>query len=212
MKTKDELLQKIDDDLIWRRRELSDFRAVIQSVGLSSSRESALLRAGVALLYAHWEGFVKRCGTYYLVFVSDQGIKASDLRSNFIAIKLKSRLTEASKSNKPSASIELVDFFRSKLGDRLRIPHKGVIDTKSNLSSSVLREIVWSLGLDMTPYETKCRLIDSSLVDRRNRIAHGDALDISVEDYLVLHDEVMTLIDTFRNQLQNAAALDEFLV
>jgi hypothetical protein len=64
----------------------------------------------------------------------------------------------------------------------------------------------------MTPYETKCRLIDSSLVDRRNRIAHGDALDISVEDYLALHDEVMILIDTFRNQLQNAAALDEFLV
>ena len=76
----------------------------------------------------------------------------------------------------------------------------------------MLREIVWSLGLDMMPYETKCHLIDSSLVDRRNRIAHGDALDISVEDYLVLHDEVMSLIDTFRNQLHNAAALDEFKI
>lgn len=212
MKTKGELLQKIDDDLIWRRRELSDFRAVIQTAGLSPNRESALLRAGVALLYAHWEGFVKKCGTYYLEFVANQGIKASDLRSNFIAIKLKSRLAEASKSNKPSASEELVDFFRSKLGDRLRLPYKGVIDTQSNLSSSVLREIVWCLGLDMMPYETKCRLIDSSLVDRRNRIAHGEALDIGINDYLELYDEVMTLIDTFRNQLQNAATLDEFKV
>lgn len=210
MKTKDDLLQKIDDDLVWRRRELSDFRAVIQGAGQNPSRESALLRAGVALLYAHWEGFVKKCGTYYLEFVANQGMKASELRGNFIAIKLKSRLAEASKSNKPSASAELVDFFRSKLGDRLRIPHKGVIDTKSNLSSSVFREIIWTLGLDISPYETKYRLIDSSLVDRRNRIAHGDALDIGVDDYLALHDEVMALIDTFRNQLQNAAALDGF--
>lgn len=210
MKTKDDLLQKIDDDLIWRRRELTDFRAVIQDVAQNPRRKSALLRAGVVLLYAHWEGFVKCCGSYYLEFVANQGLKASDLRSNFIAIKLKSRLSEATKSNKPSSSEDLVDFFRSKLGDRLRIPHKGVIDTKSNLSSSVLREIVWSLGLDMTPYELKCHLIDSSLVDRRNRIAHGESLDIDIEGYLALHGDVMTLIDTFRNQLQNAAVLDEF--
>ena len=211
MKTKEELLQKIDDDLIWRRRELSDFRVVVQNPGENAGRRSALLRAGVTLLYAHWEGFVKRSGTYYLEFVANQGKIASELRVNFIAIKLKSRLIEASKSNKPSASAELVDFFCSKLGDRLRIPHKGIVDTKSNLSSSVLREIVWILGLDMSPFETKCHLIDSSLVDRRNHIAHGDSLDIGIDDYLALHDEVMALIDAFRNQVQNAAITDGFM-
>ncbi len=211
MKTKSELLQKIDDDLIWRRRELSDFRATVQTAQSSQGRRSALLRAGVALLYAHWEGFVKRSGSYYLEFVADQGMKASELQTNFIAIKLKSRLVEASKSNKPSASAELVDFFCNRLGDRLKIPHKNVIDTKSNLSSAVLREIVWMLGLDMTLYETKCNFIDSSLVDRRNHIAHGESLDIDLDDYLALHDEVMVLIDTFRNQLQNAAATNGFL-
>lgn len=211
MKTKEELLKKIDEDLIWRRRELFDFRVVVQNAGENAGRRSALLRAGVALLYAHWEGFVKRSGTYYLEFVANQGKKASELQVNFIAIKLKSRLIEASRSNKPSASAELIDFFCSKLGDRLRIPHKNIIDTKSNLSSSVLREIVWMLGLDMSPYETKSNLIDSSLVDRRNRIAHGDSLDIGIDDYLILHDEVMSLIDTFRTQLQNAAITDGFM-
>ena len=211
MRTKDELLQKIDDDLIWRRRELSAFRAGIQDTGPLPGRRSSLLRAGVALLYAHWEGFVKRCGTYYLEFVANQGKKASELQVNFIAVKFKSRLTEANKSNKPSASAELVEFFCTRLDDRLRIPHRGIIDTKSNLSSSVLREIVWILGLDMSPYETKCHLIDSSLLDRRNHIAHGDVLDIGLEDYLTLHDEVMFLIDTFRTQLQNAAVTDAFM-
>jgi hypothetical protein len=211
MRTKDELLQKIDDDLIWRRRELSSFRAAIQDTGPLPGRRSSLLRAGVALLYAHWEGFVKRCGTYYLEFVANQGKKASELQVNFIAVKFKARLTEANKSNKPSASAELVEFFCTRLDDRLRIPHRGIIDAKSNLSSSVLREIVWILGLEMAPYETKCHLIDSSLLDRRNHIAHGDVLDIGLEDYLELHDEVMFLIDTFRTQLQNAAVTNAFM-
>lgn len=211
MRTKDELLQKIDDDLIWRRRELTDFRIAIQDSVQNPGRRSALLRAGVALLYAHWEGFVKRCGTYYLEFVANQRKKASELRINFIAIKLKSHLVEVSKSRKTSASAELIDFFCNKLGDRLRIPHKGMIDTESNLSSSVFREIVWTLGLDMTPYETKCHFIDSSLVGRRNHIAHGDLLDIDIEEYFALHDEVMALIDTFRNQLQNAAVTNGFM-
>jgi hypothetical protein len=65
--------------------------------------------------------------------------------------------------------------------------------------------------LDITPYETKKQLIDSSLVDRRNHIAHGDTLDIGVADYVLLHDEVMGLLEEFRNQVQNAAATDQFL-
>ena len=138
MKTKQELLQKIDDDVIWRRRELTYLRATIQDAEKNPGRRSALLRAGVALLYAHWEGFVKRCGTWYLEFVANQGKKASELRPNFVAIKLMSRLIEASKSTKPSASAELVDYFCTRLDERIRIQHKGVIDTKSNLSSVVL--------------------------------------------------------------------------
>ena len=211
MRTKDELLQSIDDDLIWRRRELSGFRAAIEDTRLVPGRRPALLRAGVALLYAHWEGFVKRCGTYYLEFVANQGKKGSELQANFIAVKLKARLIEARRSNKPSATGELVEFFCTRLDNRLKIPHKGVIDTQSNLSSSVLREIVWILGLDMAPYETKFHVIDSLLLERRNHIAHGDSLDIGLEDYFALHDEVMLLIDTFRNQLQNAAVSNAYM-
>lgn len=73
MRTKAELQQCIDDDLIWRRRELFNIRAAIEDAQGNAPKQAALLRAGVALLYAHWEGFVKRCGTHYLEFVSNQG-------------------------------------------------------------------------------------------------------------------------------------------
>ena len=211
MITKAELVQNTDADLIWRRREMTSFRAVVQDSDADQGRRPALLRAGIALLYAHWEGYVKRCGTWYLQFVANQRRKASELRTNFLAIKLKAHLAEASKSKKASACAELIEFFSSKLGDRLRIPYKGIVDTKANLSSTVLRDIVWTLGLEMAPYETKCHFIDTSLVERRNRIAHGDGLDITVVDYLAIHGEVMTLLDTFRNQIQNAALTDGFI-
>lgn len=203
--------QKVDEDLVWRRKELFNIRTVIEDSHENKQRQTAFLRAGVALLYAHWEGFVKRAGSHYLEFVSSQGRQAADLTPNFIAIKFKTRITEAAKSKKISTTHDVVDFFCNHLQDRLRIPHKNVVDTQSNLSSVVLREIVWTLGLDIAPYETKSKLIDESLVDRRNHIAHGEPLDIDIKEYLVLHDDVMNLLDTFRNQIQNAAATNRFL-
>lgn len=211
MKTKAELQQATDDDLIWRRRELFNIRTAIEDANGNAQRQSALLRAGVALLYAHWEGFVKRCGTYYLEYVASQGRKGRELTANFIAIRFKTRLAEAAKSKKVSSTNELVEYFTSKLDERLRLPHKGIVDTQSNLSSTVLREIVWTLGLDVSPFETKSQLIDNRLVDRRNHIAHGEPLDIGVAEYIQLHDEVIALMDEFRNQVQNAVATDQYL-
>lgn len=211
MKTATILQQAIDDDLIWRRRELSNIRAAISKNENNLNQQSTLLRAGVALLYAHWEGFVKRTGTNYLEFVSLQRKKGSELTPNFIGIKFKTLLDEASKSKKVSSTNEIINFFCTKLDDRLNIPHKGIINTQSNLSSSVLREINSTLGLDNVPYETKKNFIDLSLVDRRNHIAHGSNLDIDKDDYFALHDEVILLLEEFRKQIQNAASTKQFL-
>src|SRR5260221_8049378 len=99
MKSKADLFTKIDDDLAWRKRELSAFRQVFEASHANPTRESTLIRAGIALLYAHWEGFVKKCGTLFIDYVANQGKKGSELQPNFIAIKLKKQIDEAAKSN-----------------------------------------------------------------------------------------------------------------
>ena len=211
MRTKTELQDRVDEDLIWRRRELFNMRTAIEDSQINPHRQLALLRAGVALLYAHWEGFVKKAGSHYLEFVVNQGKSAAELTPNFIAIKFKSSLAEAAKSKKISTTHDVIDFFCSHLQDRLRIPHKGVVDTQSNLSSKVLLEILWTLGLEAGPYKTRMKFIDESLVNRRNHIAHGEPLDIGIKEYLKMHDEVIGLIEEFRNQIQNSAATDRYL-
>jgi MAE_28990/MAE_18760-like HEPN len=211
MRTKNTFISAVDADLIWRKRELINIQNVIKDSKDNHAIQAVLLRAGVALLYAHWEGFVKCSGSYYLEFVSLQGKKGTELTTNFISIKIKSLLQVSTKSNKAFSTNELVDFFNLKFPNKLPIPFKGVVDTQSNLSSSVLFDILSTLGLSNNSYLTKKQLIDSSLVNRRNQIVHGENLGINFSDYLELHSNIIGLLDLFRNEIQNAAVTNHFL-
>ena len=55
--TEHDLSAIFDADLIWRRKELSDMKAAIKKADQFS--KPALLRALVAMSYAHWEGYVR---------------------------------------------------------------------------------------------------------------------------------------------------------
>lgn len=67
------------------------------------------------------------------------------------------------------------------------------------------------LGLDYSPYATKEKIIDERLLGLRNNIAHGKYLTIDLRDYLELHSEVITMLNTFRNQIDNSANTQSYL-
>lgn len=211
MRTEHDLQRSIDEDLVWRRRESFNIRTLIEGSSDNRPREAALLRAGVAMLYARWEGFIKKTGTLYLQYIANQGHKGSELKVNFLAIKFKKQLNQASSSKKSTASHEIVEYFCTQLNNQIKLPHKGVIDTQSNLTSTVLSEIVATLGLDFQPFETRKHLIDTRLVNQRNHIAHGDTLGITPTEFVELYDTTFAMMDEFRNQVQNAAAVKSHL-
>ncbi len=64
------------------------------------------------------------------------------------------------------------------------------IRTESNLSSKVLKEILWCLGIEDTPFILKAQLIDEKLAGKRNHIAHGEFLDVDLADCQLLRGEV----------------------
>ena len=90
------------------------------------------------------------------------------------------------------------------------VPYKKVIDTKSNLSSTVLLDIISALGLDGSQFATRLKFIDNNLVNPRNHIAHGESMELTVDEYILLHDGVINLIETFRTEIENASVLRRY--
>ncbi len=66
------------------------------------------------------------------------------------------------------------------------------------------------LGLDYSFYETKEVIIDEKLLAKRNKIAHGEYLDIDENDYDELHRQIISMMDHFSNQIDNCAATKQY--
>ena len=210
IRTTNQLIDRIAQELVWRRKELTDLRALVQEFRNEPLRLRVLIRSAVALLYAHWEGFVKASSSHYLEYVASTRLPYRKLAANFVGLTLRSKYIELGVSDKISSGNALADFFCTALDLQANIPYKKVVDTKSNLSSTVLLDIIAALGLDESQFSTRLKFIDTNLVNPRNHIAHGEAMYLSLDEYLVLHDEVITLIETYRNEIENATVLRRF--
>lgn len=205
IRTLEELTDVLDQDLAWRKKELTTLKLLLSSKRDTEHRDT-FIRSATTVLYAHWEGFIKSAATAYVNYVSLKRLPYRDLAPNFVALTMKAKLNQALQSNKPTVYSEVARFFLQEMGSPSAIPWDSSIHTMSNLNSSVLREITCVIGLDFSPYETKEKLIDEKLLRTRNEIAHGRGLFIGVDEYFALHQQVMDLLDLFRNQVENAAA------
>ncbi|MDT3382543.1 MAE_28990/MAE_18760 family HEPN-like nuclease [Labrys neptuniae] len=169
----------ITSDLGWRESELGSFKILLRKFDITPVQKEALLRASWALLYAHYEGFVKFCLTIYY----DTICSTIDARE-----KLSERLQHTSlrsefKSARSLPDTELVKFileFENKqMKDR---PAFGEVETQSNLWPSVLDTLLREADLEtqgISQYHSKLKV----LVARRNSIAHGDKNFIKEVDY-----------------------------
>ena len=101
-------------------------------------------------------------------------------------------------------------FFLDDLNQRCLLP-KDAISTASNLSSEIFKEITHTLGIDFSTYSTKSVLIDTKLLKTRNEIAHGEYSIFDQEEYIELHREVISMLDLFRNQIENAAINKDYM-
>ncbi|MEG4943581.1 MAE_28990/MAE_18760 family HEPN-like nuclease [Microcoleus sp. F4-D5] len=209
IRTEEQLSHKLATDLTWRKKELSEMKSLIEAKNVTDQRHKALLRSGVCILYSHWEGFVKLAANSYLEYIISKKLTYQELSSNFLALAMKEKLKEAKQTNKPSLYIPICDFFISELNQRCLLP-KDVISTGSNLSSEILKEITYILGIDFSIYSTKSVLIDTKLLKTRNEIAHGEYSVFDRAEYLEVHKEILEMLDIFCTQIENAASQKKF--
>lgn len=207
VRTLGQLQDALDNEMSWRIKEIGTFRVGSKSNG---SQRKPYIRAGVALLYAHWEGFIKKSSECYLSYVESRGLKYNELKTCFSVFGLKGKLGTLVVSRKSEPNIAALDFILNELESEARLQISSAIRTDSNLTSAVFANIANSLDINISPYETRFNLIDSSLVERRNKIAHGEYLEVGGEEFGKLIDNVLDLMRHYKTDIENAATSGSF--
>lgn len=208
IRTTDELFNKLSDDLSWRKKELTLFKSRIDIA--EEERLNSEIRAGIVMLYSHWEGFVKNSTSYYLFYVKQLKLNYSDLSPCLLTLSLKTKLLEFNNNSSHEEQLKFVDFVQNDLNQRAFWNLEKAVDTKSNLNSKVLQNILSVVGISFNDFELKSNLIDEKLVKNRNTIAHGNYLSFSKEDYSILHAEIVGMINNIFNQITNLAVLKKY--
>jgi hypothetical protein len=208
IRTEENLQDALAADMIWRKREITTIRWLLSKATID--KRGPLLRSAVALVYAHWEGFIKTASSAYLEFLHYRRLTYAQFSPNFIALAAKPMLRQTGLSNRFDGYIEVTQFFLTGLLQPCRFAYKDGIETRSNLSSELLKNITLTLGLDYKPFETKTHLIDERLLRTRNTVAHGEYLILDEDSVIELAEEVISLLEAFRSQIDNAVALGTY--
>jgi len=204
--TFDILSNKVTEEFSWRRKELTLLKSKIPET--KNSLQTAMIRAILPLLYAHWEGFIKITLSYYLEYVSNKGLKHRELKNQFVALSLQKKIGDL-KENSIEAKTKIIEFIISSSENQSNIPTKNIINTRSNLKFDVLEEILFIMALNDSYLETKKDLVND-LVNERNHIAHGEHKLISYSTFIEFFNDIISLMDYIKTKIENSAVQEDY--
>lgn len=200
---------QIIDDRNWRIKEISDLKLAIKRG--DDGLQRVLLRALVALCYAHWEGYVRFSARKYLEHVALRRFKYSELNRQFLRNYFLPRLAALSVSR---ASVEdrcaLVDEILNSETARFSRVNDDLVNTKANLNFDVFSNICIVCGASPNAMADKATFIDVVLLKRRNAIAHGEDTFVAVEDLDEISNDTIGLMRAFGDMLENQVVLQTF--
>ncbi|MCI2964798.1 MULTISPECIES: MAE_28990/MAE_18760 family HEPN-like nuclease [Shewanella] len=208
IRTIDQLQSTLDKEFAWRLKEIAALKVVVRSS--ENLNKKTAVRAAIPLLYGHWEGFIKNASTNYLEYVNGQSLRYRELKSCFVVFGVKRKINDLIVSKNSSVSISTLEFLRDELNEKAKLKIESAIRTEFNLSSKVFENIANSIGINTQAYETRYNLIDESLLNRRNHIAHGEYLDVDPDGFRELADEILFLLRSYKTDIENAVSLEEY--
>ena len=200
--TEDDLSSIFDTDLIWRRKELSDMKAVIKTADLPS--RPVLLRAIIAMSYAHWEGYVRTCANRYFEHLTLRKKPFVEFERQIYVNSILGRL-DALHHGRVSleARCKLINDILDGGGGRFSYLNPDLVDTRSNLNTDVIKDICIICGVDSNHFEQNRTFLDVLVLKRRNAIAHGQQEYIQTDEIDNLVADILGLMGFFRNLLEN---------
>jgi len=200
--TEDDLSSILDADLIWRRKELSDMKAAIKTADIHS--RPALLRAIIAMGYAHWEGYVRTCTIRYFEHLTLRKKSFVEFERQIYVNSFLGRLDALHRGRVSlKERCKLINDILDGGSGRFSYLNSDLVDTQSNLSTDVMKDICMICGVDSSHFEQNRSFLDVLLLKRRNAIAHGQQEYIQTNEIDEFVANLLALMAFFRNLLEN---------
>ena len=193
----------LDIEIAWRKKELINIKSVL-SLESETTGKNIYSRVCILLLYAHWEGFIRRSVKYYLKYINSQGLRLKDLKNKLIALDLKGEGLIEINSKSMLKFYKMTEFISNIEEKSVKLPDDDAIEEPAIMGTALLKEIIFTLDLDYTPFSLLEKKLDGSLIKKRNNIAHGKRDDIDIDDLSDLLTKVIKLLDNFKDQLINS--------
>lgn len=205
--------QVLERDLKWREAELASLKKHAALSVPNSVERSSLLRALLAMLYAHYEGFTKFCWETLLDHIQSEGVSRSQLTKPFAMLSLEGEF----KSLRGNTSSDyLWDFAASRFNAALersaRFEEGCRPSTESNLWPNVYER-------EAQKMELSCVIMDGhrqtlkSLVSRRNDIAHGkENMLRDLDEYQKFEEAVVSVMHELALSVLSSAEEKSYLL
>ena len=205
----------LQQDLGWRKKELSELFMIMKT----SESKDVVIKSMVLLLYAHWEGYIKRSSKLYLRYINEEKIATKELTLNFHAIILKEYARKCIEEDSKNLAQEL-SFLNAqhkvedkKFKCRVDVDNdmdESIIDTGHNLNSKILKAIIEIVGIKYNDaMKKRSTYIDAVLLKNRNSIGHAgkmaraesSEIEITFDEVSILKDFVVMMLDYYTDIL-----------
>lgn len=205
-----DLSEQIDGELGWRKRELSYLKTAIGRN--SSAAQATYIRASVAILYAHWEGFVVATLRAYVSYVNWQKEPLDRLAPAVRVGAVISSIKRMERERTSSARADFLKEYHAGMQKKLDLKGDKWVDAESNLNASRFLGLLACAGIDTSHFETSSKFLDESLVARRNAICHGEYVDLDLAAYSSIEADVIALMEAVKGHALDSAENKKFLV
>ncbi|MDL2269119.1 hypothetical protein LJC71_04100 [Desulfosarcina sp. OttesenSCG-928-A07] len=196
----EKLVSDIEREWNWRQRELSFFKQALSSA--DKYQKEAISRAGILLLYSHWEGFIKKISQRFLECFINEEI---DSVPDYVMVCHLARMNDSfeHKYSRVERARHSIDCISE--GSKVCRSLEKVINTESNLDSKNLKKIADSVGASLSKFETRMQFIDHNFVSVRHAIAHGEGRKFTEDEFLNLERDITVLMDAFKQDVIDSA-------
>jgi hypothetical protein len=207
----DTFVQLATEDFTWRVKELSDLKQIIRLSG--GSYAYVARKAALALVYAHWEGYVVFVVSAYLAYISKRKRTFSKLMPSLHALALVGHVQEWQKQRDSiGLRLKMIEVFRSMEKSQFKRVPVGAVTTGGNLNFERFADICKVLMIDPASIVSDQEYLDNEIVGIRNRVAHGDYIVISDERLEKATDFILAAMRSLRTDVENCVVQRSFML